>query len=309
MGRLPAFQFYPGDWLRDNVAGCSLAAQGLWLRMMIVAHDSEPYGHLPYSDAMIARRCGCSLEEYETLTAELFAAGVPSRTTDGVIYSRRMVRDDEERRKTKKRVEKFRKNKAKSDSETVENSDCLQQDTSCNAQVTPEKRDGNSALHLHSSSSSSSSSISKDISEEFDLLRKSAQSDENHHSGPAVSKCPKVEKGECPGAFHERYMAWATEQVNAFVGNGNAEQLAIAYPGVSLGQEAARALVWLQANPGKRKKDIARFMNNWLARGQERQPAAQPGTGAGQAGPRKTLDQMIAESRERDRINADIRKN
>jgi hypothetical protein len=40
MSKRPSFQFYPGDWLRDSVAGCSLAAQGLWLRVMILAHDT-----------------------------------------------------------------------------------------------------------------------------------------------------------------------------------------------------------------------------------------------------------------------------
>lgn len=97
----PAFQFYPGDWVRDPVAGCSLAAQGLWLRMMVVAHDSDRYGFLSQNGApippdAISRRCGCeSITQYEALLAELFQAGVPSRTPEGVIFSRRMVRDEE----------------------------------------------------------------------------------------------------------------------------------------------------------------------------------------------------------------------
>ncbi len=103
MAKLPAFQFYPGDWLRDNVSGCSLAAQGLWLRMMLLMHDSERYGYLsinglPIPQDHIFRRCGCdSLEQYMTLFAELDNAGVPSRTDTGVIYSRRMVRDERKR--------------------------------------------------------------------------------------------------------------------------------------------------------------------------------------------------------------------
>jgi hypothetical protein len=100
---LPWLQFYPSDWLSDSVAGCCLAAQGLWFRMLFVAHNSQRYGYLEADgkaipDEQLARRCGCaSVEEYRNLLAELFAAGVPSRTTDGVIYSRRMVRDQEER--------------------------------------------------------------------------------------------------------------------------------------------------------------------------------------------------------------------
>lgn len=101
-GKLPYIQFFPGDWLRDNVAGCTLGAQGLWLRMIILAHDSDRYGYLsqngsPIPPGSIARRCGCTPEQYETLLAELLAAGVPSRTPEGFIYSRRMVTDHKSR--------------------------------------------------------------------------------------------------------------------------------------------------------------------------------------------------------------------
>lgn len=101
--KLPAIHLYPGDWLRDEVAGCSLDAQGLWLRMLFVMHDSDRYGYLS-KDGMaippgsIARRCGCTLEQYMALLTELTSDGVPSTTEDGIIYSRRMVRDAEKRK-------------------------------------------------------------------------------------------------------------------------------------------------------------------------------------------------------------------
>lgn len=100
----PSFQFYPGDWLRDPISGCSLEAQGLWLRMIFLMHDSERYGYLtvngsPVPPESIARRCGCTPEQYETLLDELERAGVPSRTSGGIIYSRRLVRDAVDRAK------------------------------------------------------------------------------------------------------------------------------------------------------------------------------------------------------------------
>lgn len=125
MGKRPSFQTYPGDWLRDSISGCSLAAQGLWLRMMFIAHDSERYGYLqqngkPIPHDSIARRSGAhSVEQYLALLQELDDAGVPSRTPDGVIYSRRMVRDERERELTAQRVSKHRSN------------------GKCNARVTP----------------------------------------------------------------------------------------------------------------------------------------------------------------------------
>lgn len=116
MPKLPAIHLYPGDWLRDTIAGCSLAAQGLWLRMMFIAHDSEDYGYLtqnkkPISSEAIAQRCGCSLETYNFHLKELIDAGVASVTDRYIVYSRRMVRDSEIREHTAKRVRKHRKTK------------------------------------------------------------------------------------------------------------------------------------------------------------------------------------------------------
>ena len=111
---LPWMMFYPGDWLSDAVAGCSPAAKGIWIDMLCVMHGSQRYGYLesegkPIPDELMFRRCGCaSVEEYRNLLAELFAAAVPSRTEAGVIYSRRMARDQEARDSTAKRVRRHR---------------------------------------------------------------------------------------------------------------------------------------------------------------------------------------------------------
>jgi len=99
---LPWLKFYPSDWLSDAVAGCSLAAQGLWLRLLIVTHSSQRYGCAevdgkPIPDELLARRCGCDPEEFRGLLAELYSAGVPGRLANGSICSRRMIRDQEDR--------------------------------------------------------------------------------------------------------------------------------------------------------------------------------------------------------------------
>lgn len=96
-GKLPAIHLYPGDWLRDSISGCSLAAQGLWLRLLFIAHDADRYGFMFAKDLLdansaVARRCGCTIEEFNSLLAELFAAGVPG-IQDGFVVSRRMIRD------------------------------------------------------------------------------------------------------------------------------------------------------------------------------------------------------------------------
>ena len=49
-----------------------------------------------------------------------------------------------------------------------------------------------------------------------------------------------------------------------------------AYPAVDIDGEIDRARQWLIDNPAKRKKQVSRFLTNWLARCQERGGSGQP---------------------------------
>ncbi len=96
----PAFQFYPGDWQRDAaLRSCSVPARGLWIEMICVMHDAEPYGHLrvngkPITVPTLARMVGATAKEAQAWLDELEGAGVFQRDDDGAILSRRMVRDE-----------------------------------------------------------------------------------------------------------------------------------------------------------------------------------------------------------------------
>lgn len=96
----PAFQFYPADWRKDAaLQSCSLSAQGLWINIMCIAHECDPYGHLvinniPMTTAQIARFAGVSAKECDVLLVELQGSGVFTRKEDGCIFSRRMVKDE-----------------------------------------------------------------------------------------------------------------------------------------------------------------------------------------------------------------------
>lgn len=97
----PAFQFYPAEWRKDNeLRSSSIGARGLWMELCCVMHDCEPYGHLtdksgaPMAEDAAAQLCGVERRDYRKLLAELETKGVPSRTAEGVLYSRRMVRDE-----------------------------------------------------------------------------------------------------------------------------------------------------------------------------------------------------------------------
>jgi len=98
----PAFQLYVKDYLIDpNLAACSLAAQGLWMRMLCMMFQAPQRGCLVYSDAhdavrpveasRLARMVGCGVDEIQGLLDELKREGVCSVEGDrGVIYNRRM---------------------------------------------------------------------------------------------------------------------------------------------------------------------------------------------------------------------------
>jgi hypothetical protein len=104
MPKLPSFQFYPGDWLKDPaVRSVSIAARGLWIDMLCLMHESPRRGYLqhetgsPVNAEQLARMTGCSTVQVESLLSELDNVGVFSSAERGVIYSRRMVRDEKKR--------------------------------------------------------------------------------------------------------------------------------------------------------------------------------------------------------------------
>lgn len=92
-------------WWQDYEADislrlCSLAAQGLWMRMLCVMHRANPYGHFtlngtPPTTLMLSRLVSISERACKGLLTELEENNVFSRTEAGVIYCRRMVRDKE----------------------------------------------------------------------------------------------------------------------------------------------------------------------------------------------------------------------
>lgn len=104
----PWMKFYPRDWASDErLRMCSLAARGLWMEMLAVMHRSDHYGQLSVNskaptDMQLSQMVGAPPEQITDLTSELESAGVFSRTRKGVIYSRRMIRDDKKARNAKK---------------------------------------------------------------------------------------------------------------------------------------------------------------------------------------------------------------
>lgn len=103
----PWLKFYPSDWRADPALRmCSLAARGLWMEMLCLMHEADPRGSLLVNGRAVDARqlailAGVSEAEATPLLTELGSAGVFSRKRSGVIFSRRMERDEQKSRKNK----------------------------------------------------------------------------------------------------------------------------------------------------------------------------------------------------------------
>ncbi len=93
-------KFFWSDWRGDERLGlCSYAARGLWMECLaIMAANHERPGYLQIAGAKpnikeLATVTRGHLSPAKKALAELIRRGVCSQASDGVIYSRRMVRD------------------------------------------------------------------------------------------------------------------------------------------------------------------------------------------------------------------------
>ena len=90
-------------WWRDHqgdaaLRACSLAARGYWMELLCIAHEAERMGYVLLNGNIptgrqLAAIAGCTEREAKKYETELESSGVFSRTEDGTIFCRRMVRD------------------------------------------------------------------------------------------------------------------------------------------------------------------------------------------------------------------------
>lgn len=92
-------KFWWDDWSGDiGLKSCSLAARGLWIEMLSIMHKAEEQGYFTIAGKGVAPKLLAGLinsseREVTRCLDELRANNVFSTSPEGVIYSRRMVRD------------------------------------------------------------------------------------------------------------------------------------------------------------------------------------------------------------------------
>lgn len=104
MKKLPAFQFYPADWLKDlGIRSLNYFERGVWFEMLCLMHQSEERGRLvlngrPMSDEQIADMLNLPHDVFKQTLSKLLANGVAKRDSlASACYNKRMVDDERER--------------------------------------------------------------------------------------------------------------------------------------------------------------------------------------------------------------------
>ena len=105
MSKLPAFMFYPKDWISDPALQMSSdAAQGLWMRIICLS-DQLPHrgrfvrrdGVTPLSNEQILNMVGGINEKRIAALKELEDNEVSKRDENGALYCKRIVIDEQQR--------------------------------------------------------------------------------------------------------------------------------------------------------------------------------------------------------------------
>jgi hypothetical protein len=111
MGKNPAFQFYPNDWLRDTVT-LSPQAKGGWIDLLAKMHYNTPRGQICDNYTGYARLFGCDKHTAKKIIDELRKKGICEYVTNGLgnvtLINRRMDKEEKIRESNRKRKEKQR---------------------------------------------------------------------------------------------------------------------------------------------------------------------------------------------------------
>lgn len=112
--KVPAIQFYPGDWLKDSdLSKCLPATRGIWMDALCAMHQSDRSDSLSGTPEQLSRVLRCTCEDVNTAIDDLKTTGAAIvHVRNGVVtlISRRFQRENRERLMNLERVNKHRRN-------------------------------------------------------------------------------------------------------------------------------------------------------------------------------------------------------
>ncbi len=95
MGKLPAFLFYPGDWIQDT-RPLSLAAKGVWIDLLCAMWRAPERGVLTLPLASLARIICATEEDTSAIVDELLSLGIcdaDPETLNGITEPHTKIRE------------------------------------------------------------------------------------------------------------------------------------------------------------------------------------------------------------------------
>ena len=110
--KLPSFQFYPGDWIKDpNLSMCSPSTRGIWIDLLCAMHESDRSGQITGAPEQLARVCRCTPVELVHAVEELQkteTASISKRDNSITVICKRMKRESQDRLNGAERQARFR---------------------------------------------------------------------------------------------------------------------------------------------------------------------------------------------------------
>lgn len=155
MAKQPSFQFYPGDWMKDpELRVCSHFARGLLVDLLCAMFEAKHRGRLamadnqtPWTDEQIVGLSSGSTPHMKLeALRELETAGVLKRDEHGVLFSARMVRDEEIRQA---RVESGSKGGSKTQAKCQANHEANHQAKSGSSSSSSSSSSDENSKHTH----------------------------------------------------------------------------------------------------------------------------------------------------------------
>jgi len=116
VGKLPSFQFYPGDWLKDpQLRMAASSSRGIWIDLICAMWEAPERGVIEGTPAQFCKLVGCSADEFSLFLSEtksLRFANVQELSADpqGAIRveCRRVLREEKQRREWAKQKSRQR---------------------------------------------------------------------------------------------------------------------------------------------------------------------------------------------------------
>ena len=247
MGKLPAFWFYPGDWIQDTRC-LSLAAKGAWIDILCAMWRSPTRGSLSLPIIGWVRLISASVDQTEAIISELVDMQICNTVTDHnkniTLTNRRMVREEKERQQNVDRQKKFREK---------------QQGKTLQKEPSNGKSNADVISLLQSSSSSSVLNTNKP-------LMQNAGKNIPHSAGWPEEDLWLCEFLKSRDLFTRH--GYVSDGLLDYTYWDNVSQIVHGLSKEFLEPEFARISTWFDDNPGRKptQRGLRRFIKGWIER-------------------------------------------